>query len=218
LSVFLAGVWLFTLVLPAVSAPEPLPATPAVAVRKQFGADPGVIQELLNTLYSKARQALPNIATGLLVLLLFWIASRFFQRLMSKAIERAQPGQRSVLNLIRQTVKVALMTLGIVTGLKTIGMDISAIVAGLGLTGFALGFALRDALSNLLAGVMILLYRPFRIGDFISVTGFDGTVIDIDLRYTTLTHKDKKFLLPNSMLFTNAIILTQLPVEKDTVL
>jgi small conductance mechanosensitive channel len=70
-----------------------------------------------------------------------------------------------------------------------------------------LGFAFRDALSNLLAGILIMIYRPFRRNDFVSVAGCEGTVIRIDLRYTTLQGTDRIYLIPNSTLFTNTISL-----------
>ena len=89
------------------------------------------------------------------------------------------------------------------------GINVSALVAGLGLTGFALGFALKDILSNLIAGVLILLYRPFRVNDYIMVTGLEGAVTEIDLRYTTLQKEGQKFLIPNSVLFTNSIGLVE---------
>lgn len=62
----------------------------------------------------------------------------------------------------------------------------SALIAGLGLTGFALGFALRDAVSNLIAGVLILLYQPFGLGNKITVGGNSGAVVGINFRYTVL--------------------------------
>ncbi|MCH8157277.1 MAG: mechanosensitive ion channel [Nitrospinae bacterium] len=77
----------------------------------------------------------------------------------------------------------------------------SALVAGLGVTGFALGFAMKDTISNLLAGVLLLVYRPFAIDDHINISGQDGKVVAIDLRYTTLADGDKKILIPNSMVF-----------------
>ena len=70
-------------------------------------------------------------------------------------------------------------------------------MAGLGLTGFALGFAFRDVLSNLLAGFLILLYRPFRRSDLIDVTGLEEAVAQIDLRHTILDASDNKILIPN---------------------
>jgi small-conductance mechanosensitive channel len=82
---------------------------------------------------------------------------------------------------------------------------VSALVAGLGLTGFALGFALKDTISNLLSGVLILLYRPFKIGNRIKISGYEGIVVSIDLRYTELDAEGYKILIPNSKLFTDPI-------------
>jgi small-conductance mechanosensitive channel len=82
---------------------------------------------------------------------------------------------------------------------------VSALVAGLGLTGFALGFALKDTISNLISGILILLYKPFKIGDRIKISGYEGIVVSIDLRYTELDAEGNKILIPNSKLFTNPI-------------
>jgi small conductance mechanosensitive channel len=99
-----------------------------------------------------------------------------------------------------------------VTATGTLGIDVKALVTGLGLTGFALGFALKDVVANTLAGVLILLYKPFRNGDHVEVAGSMGSVSDIDLRYTTL-HVDEKtrVLVPNSTLFTNSIRVVTAP-------
>ena len=93
------------------------------------------------------------------------------------------------------------------TALGTIGVDVSALVAGLGLTGFALGFGLKDILANVVSGVLILLYRPFELYDRIIVAGLEGVVSEIDLRYTKLEQEEKTFLVPNSLLITNTITL-----------
>ncbi|HSE93079.1 MAG TPA: mechanosensitive ion channel domain-containing protein [Methylomirabilota bacterium] len=111
------------------------------------------------------------------------------------------------MTIVGQTAKVALVCFGAVTALGTVGVNVTALVAGLGLTGFALGFAFRDVLSNLLAGLLILLFRPFTRHDRIAVTGFEGTVAAVDLRYTTLEREDGRVLIPNSILFTNPIAL-----------
>jgi small conductance mechanosensitive channel len=86
-------------------------------------------------------------------------------------------------------------------------VDVTALVAGLGLTGFALGFALRDAVSNLLAGIVIILYQPFRMGDRIEVDGSAGTVVGIDLRYTVLDAADRWILVPNNTLLSNSVVV-----------
>jgi small-conductance mechanosensitive channel len=94
---------------------------------------------------------------------------------------------------------------GGITALGTMGINVSALVAGLGLTGFALGFALKDILSNLVSGVLILLYRPFKLNQQITVNGMEGLVTEIDLRYTRLEKEGKTYLIPNSILITNTI-------------
>jgi len=81
----------------------------------------------------------------------------------------------------------------------TMGVNISAIVAGLGLTGFAFGFAFKDMLSNFISGILIFIYEPFRLGDTIEVEGKTGKVIDINLRYVTIESEDQKILVPNSI-------------------
>jgi small-conductance mechanosensitive channel len=122
---------------------------------------------------------------------------------------RRDSGAAQVLSLAASAADVALLFFGIITALGTIGIDISALVAALGLTGFALGFALRDALSSLLAGCLILVYHPFRPGEKISVAGSEGTVVEINLRYTTLESEGKRVLVPNSVLYTNTIAIVQ---------
>ena len=114
---------------------------------------------------------------------------------------------KELLFLISRIVKIGLIVFGIITSLGTFGINISAMVAGLGLTGFALGFALKDVVSNLIAGSIILLHRPFKLNDEISIVGHEGKVIKIDLRYTTIESDDKKILIPNSILFTKEIII-----------
>ena len=94
-----------------------------------------------------------------------------------------------------------------ISAFGTLGIDISAMVAGLGLTGFALGFALKDTITNLLAGVLILLYKPFDIANEIQIANFKGKVISIDLRYTQLEDVGNKILIPNAKLFTDPIIV-----------
>jgi small-conductance mechanosensitive channel len=98
-----------------------------------------------------------------------------------------------------------IVIVGLITALGTMGSNVSALVAGLGLTGFALGFALRDSISNLIAGVLILVYQPFTINSRIKVAGYEGTVVSIDLRYTVIESEGAKVLIPNSKLFTNPI-------------
>jgi len=147
-----------------------------------------------------------HIAAGLFIILVFWVAARLTEYLICRFRHR-MPHSAGLLQLLGRAAKIAIVMLGVATALGTAGVNVSALVAGLGLTGFALGFAFRDVLSNLLAGVLLLLFRPFDVGDRISVSGLDGEVTSIDLRYTILKQPDKRVLIPNSNLFTNPILV-----------
>ncbi len=152
---------------------------------------------------------LPKLGMGLLMMFAFGLTGHLLQRVIRRLAVSANPGKQDVLVLMGQITKIGLYILGAVTALGTIGINVSAVVAGLGLTGFALGFAFRDTLSNILAGILILMYQPFHRSDHIAVAGLEGTVEGIDLRYTTLINEDKRFLIPNSLLFSNPITLSR---------
>ncbi|CAB5108684.1 hypothetical protein D3OALGA1CA_3588 [Olavius algarvensis associated proteobacterium Delta 3] len=146
---------------------------------------------------------------GVILIIIF---SFFLARIVKKAIFTAADRFKlddTLTPLIARTSSIAIMIFGMLTALGTLGINVSALVAGLGLTGFALGFALKDTISNLLSGVLILLYRPFEIGNRIRISGYEGIVISIDLRYTELDSEGNKVLIPNSKLFTDPITVLE---------
>ena len=147
---------------------------------------------------------MPVLGVSLLIFLAFWLVAVIFQKIIQRIGERSRLNP-DIVGLLDRIVKAGIVVFGIVTALGTAHVNVSALVASLGLTGFALGFALKDALSNTLAGVLILIYQPFRRGDRIIISGFDGTVDQIDLRYTTLISEGDRILIPNSTMFTNPI-------------
>jgi len=173
------------------------------------------MEEILKELQKLIGQVVnfsPRAVVSVLVFLSFWFMSIIIKRIIRRIGKMLVPSKKAVFNLMGQLIKGVLLIWGAVMALSKMGVNINALVAGLGLTGFALGFALRDILSNVLAGILILIYRPFERNDRIVVTNFEGLVTNIDLRYTTLQGENKKILIPNSTLFTNAISV--LKVEK----
>jgi len=148
-----------------------------------------------------------RIMVGTVVFAAFWVGAGALTFLIRRIETRlgARRRRRQIFALLAQTSTTAMLVLGGITALGTMGVNVSALVAGLGLTGFALGFALKDAISNLLAGILILLYEPFTIDDHIAVTGIEGRVVSIDPRYTILAHEQRRLLIPNAMLFTNTV-------------
>jgi small-conductance mechanosensitive channel len=143
----------------------------------------------------------------------FWLASLLVKKIAEKFFLTRKVDEALARFLIR-VIRITLVGIGVVTALGTLGVDVSAIVAGLGLTGLALGIALKDIVSNAMSGIMLLMFRPFRHRDRIKVGDFEGTVCDIDLRYTHLRTDGRVIFVPNSMMFANAVtVVTSAKVE-----
>jgi small-conductance mechanosensitive channel len=152
------------------------------------------MENIVQTLIEHTTLWAPRVCGVIAIFLVFLILAKVIKRIIIKGTERLQ-----------RTSSITLIILGFITALGTLGINVSALVAGLGLTGFALGFALKDTISNLLSGVLILLYKPFVIGNRIKISGYEGIVVSIDLRYTELNTEGNKILIPNSKLFTDPI-------------
>ena len=151
----------------------------------------------------------PKLLVSIIIFLAFYGVGWILKKIIGKLGAREDDYKRKIFVLAGSALKTVVIFIGLITALGTLGVDVTAMVAGLGLTGFALGFALKDALSNLLAGILILFYQPFRYGDKIKVSGCEGIVTDINLRYTTLENDDVEFLIPNSTCFTNWIAVSK---------
>ncbi len=128
------------------------------------------MKNLLKYLLEEATLWAPTIGGAIVIFLVFFIIAKIIKKIIIKNAERMKL-DRSLTSLLSRTSSIILIIFGIVTALGTLGVDISALVAGLGLTGFAISFALKDTISNLLSGVLILLYRPFEIGNRIKISG-----------------------------------------------
>ncbi len=153
---------------------------------------------------------LPVLGVGAIMLLAFWIAASVASAAISR-LGRSRRLDPDVTGLLAQSSKVALLIFGVITALGTIGIDVTALVAGLGLTSLALGLALKEVVSNAIAGALILLYKPFKRGDTVAVLAFKGIASEINLRYTTLDTPDGRVFVPNTLLLTNAMVVAPGP-------
>ena len=149
----------------------------------------------------------PRLSVGIVLLVLFWVISMIVRWLIERLSTRANSARQLLYRILARTAKAIILIVGFITALGTMGINVSALVAGLGLTGFALGFAFKDALSNILAGFMILFYQPFSLGDQVSIVNFNGEVIDINLRYTKLHANSDLVQLPNSIVLNSPLVI-----------
>lgn len=155
---------------------------------------------------------LKHTITGSVGLITLWVLGIFLSRFIENNI-KLEHHHVGIIQGFARTLKYFCIFLGIIVFLKEVGVDLHAAVAGLGLTGFSIGFALKDTISNVMAGAFILMYRPFTLGDYIIVSVetekliAEGTVQLIDFRYTTIQTTKGTMLVPNSILYTNSITI-----------
>lgn len=151
-------------------------------------------------------------AAAIAVLIAFWIVARVLRAVVLRLAARDSERQ-GIYRLLAKASYMALLVVGAVTALGTAGVDVTGVIAGLGLTGFALGFALKDLFATSLAGVIILLDRPFHAGQQVKVGDFEGIVERIDLRYTVVRAERRTFLLPNTTVLSSPVTVTSATTE-----
>ena len=141
------------------------------------------------------------------VLLVFRTLSRITKRAVRAASNRSKLDMSELLkNILVSTSGGMIMALGVLMALSTVGISLAPMLAGLGVAGFIVGFALQDSLGNFASGAMILIYRPFDVGDLIEVTGASGLVRKMNLVSTTiLTLDNQTLVVPNSKIWGDVI-------------
>jgi small conductance mechanosensitive channel len=143
----------------------------------------------------------------LAVLFVFRILARITRRAVRAASDRSSVEMSALLkNMLVSTSGGLVMALGLLMALSQIGISLAPMLAGLGVAGFIVGFALQDTLGDFGAGAMILIYRPFDENDFVEVTGASGLVRKMNLVSTTITTFDNQTLvIPNSKIWGDVI-------------
>ena len=148
-----------------------------------------------------------SLVAALVILLLGALAVKLIVHLVGKAVRKSGKGNSLLANFVcNATSKVCWVVLLVVV-LGKLGVDIAPIVAGLGVTGFILGFAFQESLGNLASGLMIAINQPFKLGDYVIVAGNEGAVTKVDMMATVLATADnKKIVIPNKSAWGGPIV------------
>jgi small conductance mechanosensitive channel len=148
---------------------------------------------------------IPRLVSTLLVFLIAFFAARGARAAVGPVLRRAAIDVNTQ-QLVRTLAYYGVWVVGWIVALGTLGINPATLVAGLGVTTIAIGFALKDLLSNFVSGFLILTTRPFTLGDQIAVQQFEGTVERIELRATHLrTYDNRLVIIPNADLYTATI-------------
>lgn len=165
------------------------------------------LQEIfdLPALASRITEGAVDLIVGLIVLVSVLIVWFILGRMLHTALERARIDKTGA-SFIEMVAKYSFLSIGAVYALNAAGIDTTALLASLGIAGLTIGFAARDALSNLISGVLIFLDRPFVIGDLVEIEGLYGRVDKITLRSTRVVTVDGKMLaVPNSEMINKTV-------------
>jgi len=147
---------------------------------------------------------LPMVGAAVVVLLVFWVLATVARRI-ARAATHYIPDP-TIRMLVTQVSYYLVWAIGFIVALDAFGLNLQSVVTALGLGSVAIGFALKDILSNLVSGVLILAMRPFEIGDQIVIGETEGTVERIELRATQIrTYDGRLVLVPNGEIFTSRI-------------
>lgn len=139
-----------------------------------------------------------------------WLGYRLtlsFEDVAERIVKRSRPQDSEVfIRAVRRLVGITGISLSIALALMVLGVNIEALVTGLGLTSVALGFALKDIIEQAVTGVLILFQRPFKVGDVIEVDTIEGTVVDVAIRTTVVrTFDGVQVLIPNNRVYQSVI-------------
>ncbi|PZD75093.1 Small-conductance mechanosensitive channel [Acaryochloris thomasi RCC1774] len=168
-----------------------------------------VVQRLNTTVRQLSRNAiesLPAFVGALLVVLVTWGAATGVRYIAFRWAQQTE-GDRSTEVLIGRLGYGGVWIVGLVIALGVLGLDFGALLGALGLTSVAIGFSLKDVLSNYISGVILLAARPFRLGDQVVISDYEGTITQIQLRATTMkTYDGRMVYIPNQEVFGASII------------
>lgn len=179
----------------------PPPETVSDAVQQQFGAIERMWDEASSWLATRG----PGVIIALLLLVFAWIAAGVIRGVIIKAMTRARI-DLTLAKFFGTLAKWAIIVFAVVTCMGTLGINTTSLAAVVGAAGLAIGLALQGNLGNLAAGVLLLIFRPFKIGDAVIVAGQAGVVDGIDLFTTNLdTPDNRRIIVPNNAIFSGII-------------
>lgn len=163
-------------------------------------------QELVNTLLPLAVDYSMNIIGAMVILTIGWMVANWLSKRAYNFAANSSKIDNTLAPIFKKIVRIAIMVITMLAVLARFGVETTSVIAVLGAATLAIGLALQGTLSNVASGVMLLIFRPFGIGDAISVSGVSGSVIEIGLFTTTFrTFDGLAVMAPNSKIWGNEI-------------
>jgi small conductance mechanosensitive channel len=162
--------------------------------------------QIWNTITAWSMDFGKRLLIAILVLIVGRLVIKWVIKLMTKS-KFAAKNDKTVTTVLSHFVSAALYVLLVVIIIGILGIPTASVITVIASAGVAIGLALQGALSNIAGGIMILVLRPFRVGDYVELAGKSGTVSDVGIFYTTLTTPDNKMItIPNGTVMGTEIV------------
>jgi small conductance mechanosensitive channel len=161
----------------------------------------------LNNTLHRVVSFVPRFLVAIVLFIVFLGLATLARKLARQSLEKVPQIPWAVKLLIARTIYLCMLLVGILVALSAANVNVAAVIASLGVAGFALGFALKDILENFISGIILLFARPFEVGDQITSGAYEGVVQDIEIRTTTLhTYDGQAVVIPNSQVLSAPVI------------
>jgi small conductance mechanosensitive channel len=164
------------------------------------------IQDILQIVYGVLATYGINVVGAFLIIIVGFMVAGWARRTLERTLSRSGKMDATLVRFFGSLIRYAIMGFVIIAALQRFGVEATSLVAVFGAAGLAIGLALQGMLSNVAAGIMLLMFRPFKIGDFVDIGGQAGTVKEVGLFTTELATDDNvKIIMPNGQIWGSAI-------------
>jgi len=166
-----------------------------------------IIQDIKITNFAEKILAfIPGLILAIIYLIFFWGLWRFIQKYLAIVLQKSKVDE-TIASFVQEVIKYTLFVMALISALGELGINTVSLMASLGVLGLTIGFAARDTLSNLIAGLFIFWDRPFRAGDLVEIDGYYGKIQQITLRSTRIVTVDGKMVaFPNTTIVSNKVL------------
>ncbi len=148
-----------------------------------------------------------SVVGGIVILIIGWIVAKWASGSVRKALRRSSRVDETLAVFFSSLVKYVILIFVVIAVLNQFGVQTTSLIAIFGAAGLAIGLALQGTLSNIAAGVMLLIFRPYRLGQYVEIGGHAGTVVDLNLFTTELATPDNvQVIIPNNAIWGSSVV------------
>ena len=178
--------------------------TDSVATQVDEGRE--LVNQIISWCAERGMTFAVNIVVALLMFFIGLLVIKMIGAAVRKAVSRGGDSRKLLTNFVCSVVTKTCWAVLAIMILGRLGVNVAPLVAGLGVTGFILGFAFQESLGNLASGMMIALNEPFRVGDYVNAAGLEGVVQEVNMMATVMTTTDnKRIVVPNKSIWGGPI-------------